>query len=248
VGSLRVVADGFGNVEKRIDYDSFGNIINDKNPSFETPFGFAGGLHDRETGLVRFGYRDYDPDVGRWTAKDPIGFWGADVDLYGSSLNDPVNRIDPEGTLGIFGAFVGGFSGAIGGFTSGLISGNGSLVAAVAGGAACWIVGAAVGSLNIFGSSAAGQAIGAIVGGIVGGGVGGATSHAVDNCGEFSWGAMGKGALTGGASAIIAAPGVSLTYIGAAGSATATALMGVSGGIMGDTVVATGVAIYSNLP
>ena len=50
---------------KRIDYDSFGNIINDTNASFEVPFGFAGGLYDRDTGLVRFGFRDYDPDVGR---------------------------------------------------------------------------------------------------------------------------------------------------------------------------------------
>jgi len=59
VGSLRIVADAAGNVVKRIDYDSFGNIINDTNPSFEVPFGFAGGLHDKDTGLVRFGYRDY---------------------------------------------------------------------------------------------------------------------------------------------------------------------------------------------
>ena len=83
VGSLRLVADGSGNVVKRISYDSFGNILEDTNPSFTTPFGFAGGLHDRDTGLVRFGYRDYDPEVGRWTAKDPIGFDGGDTDLYG---------------------------------------------------------------------------------------------------------------------------------------------------------------------
>jgi hypothetical protein len=65
VGSLRIVADTAANVLKRIEYDSFGNIIEDTNPSFAIPFGFAGGLHDRDTGLVRFGYRDYDPDTGR---------------------------------------------------------------------------------------------------------------------------------------------------------------------------------------
>jgi hypothetical protein len=48
---------------------------------------------------VRFGYRDYDPGVGRWTAKDPILFSGGDTDLYGYVLNDPVNLIDP---LGLF--------------------------------------------------------------------------------------------------------------------------------------------------
>jgi len=63
------------------------------------PFGFAGGLHDRDTGLVRFGYRDYDPDTGRWTAKDPIGFAGGDSDLYGYCVNDPVNGFDPSGLM-----------------------------------------------------------------------------------------------------------------------------------------------------
>jgi len=97
IGSLRIVADTAGNVVKRIDYDSFGNIIDDSNPGFSIPFGFAGGLHDRDTGLVRFGFRDYDPDIGRWTEKDPIFFDGGDTDLYGYVLNNPINAIDPLG-------------------------------------------------------------------------------------------------------------------------------------------------------
>jgi len=97
VGSLKTVADSAGNVVKRIDYDSFGNIIADTDPLFDMPFGFAGGLHDRDTGLVHFGNRDYDPDVGRWTAKDPFLFEGGDTDLFGYVLNDPVNAVDPLG-------------------------------------------------------------------------------------------------------------------------------------------------------
>ncbi|MFH2218846.1 MAG: RHS repeat-associated core domain-containing protein [Pseudomonadota bacterium] len=97
VGSLRIVADSSGNVVKRIEYDSFGNIIADTDPSFKVPFGFAGGLHDRDTGLIRFGYRDYDPDTGRWTAKDPIFFAGGDTDLYGYCLNNPISLTDPLG-------------------------------------------------------------------------------------------------------------------------------------------------------
>ncbi|GBC59939.1 hypothetical protein DENIS_0881 [Desulfonema ishimotonii] len=61
------------------------------------PFGFAGGLYDADTGLIRFGHRDYDPDTGRWTAKDPILFAGGDTDLYGYCLSDPVNWVDPDG-------------------------------------------------------------------------------------------------------------------------------------------------------
>ncbi|MBE0498407.1 MAG: RHS repeat-associated core domain-containing protein [Campylobacterales bacterium] len=45
----------------------------------------------------QFGYRDYDAETGKWTAKDPIGFDGGDTSLYGYVLNDPVNFIDPEG-------------------------------------------------------------------------------------------------------------------------------------------------------
>jgi RHS repeat-associated protein len=111
VGSLRVVADSSGNVVKRIDYDSFGNVISDTSPGFQVPFGFAGGLHDSDTGLVRFGFRDYGPETGRWTAKDPIGFASRDTDLYGYALNDPINNIDPEGeiimALPVIGAYIG---------------------------------------------------------------------------------------------------------------------------------------------
>jgi RHS repeat-associated protein len=68
----------------------------DTNPGFQ-PFGFAGGLADQQTGLVRFGARDYDEVTGRWTAKDPIKFKGGDSNLFGYVLNDPVNAIDPSG-------------------------------------------------------------------------------------------------------------------------------------------------------
>ena len=71
-------------------------MITDTNPGFQ-PFGFAGGVYDRDTKLVRFGARDYDVETGRWTAKDPILFAGGDTNLYGYVLNDPVNFIDPEG-------------------------------------------------------------------------------------------------------------------------------------------------------
>jgi RHS repeat-associated protein len=63
------------------------------------PFGFAGGVSDPETGLVRFGARDYDANVGRWTAKDPIRFEGAQENLYLYVGGDPVNQVDP---LGLF--------------------------------------------------------------------------------------------------------------------------------------------------
>jgi RHS repeat-associated protein len=97
LGSPRIITDSAGNVLREIEYDSYGNIIADSNPTHELPFGFAGGLYDQHTGLIRFGFRDYDPETGRWTARDPIGFAGGDTNLYGYVLGDPVNGIDPEG-------------------------------------------------------------------------------------------------------------------------------------------------------
>src|SRR4029078_9595510 len=73
-------------------------LRNDTNPGFQ-PFGFAGGLYDRDTGFVRFGARDYDSFTGRWTAKDPIRFRGGDTNLYGYVRNDPVNFFDPSGLM-----------------------------------------------------------------------------------------------------------------------------------------------------
>jgi len=46
---------------------------------------------------VRFGARDYDPETGRWTSKDPILFDGGDTNLYGYVANDPINGFDPTG-------------------------------------------------------------------------------------------------------------------------------------------------------
>jgi RHS repeat-associated protein len=97
MGSPRLVVNpSTGAVVEEIDYDEFGNVIKDTNAGFQ-PFGFAGGLYDQDTKLVRFGARDYNPVVGRWTAKDPILFAGGDTNIYGYALSDPVNRTDPSG-------------------------------------------------------------------------------------------------------------------------------------------------------
>jgi RHS repeat-associated protein len=97
LGSPRLVINtDTGAVAQRLDYDEFGRVLLDTNPGFQ-PFGFAGGLYDRDTGFVRFGARDYDPATGRWTAKDPIRFAGGDANLYGYSLGDPINGVDPLG-------------------------------------------------------------------------------------------------------------------------------------------------------
>ncbi len=97
LGSPRlVVNEATGEIAQEMEYDEFGRALKDTNPGFQ-PFGFAGGLYDRDTGLVRFGARDYDAETGRWTAKDPVLFNGGQANLYAYVGNDPVNRFDPSG-------------------------------------------------------------------------------------------------------------------------------------------------------
>lgn len=108
LGSPRLVINtATGDVAGRLDFDEYGQTTLDTNPGL-IPFGYAGGLKDPDTGLVRFGARDYDPSIGRWTTKDPIGFNGGDTGLYTYVGGDPINQADPSGLDGLdsFGAFV----------------------------------------------------------------------------------------------------------------------------------------------
>ena len=99
LGSLKqVVNTQTGVVVQQMEHDEYGNVPIDTNPGF-VPFGFAGGLFDAQTRLVRFGARDYDATVGRWTAKDPIRFEGRDVSLFGYCLSDPVGNSDVSGLV-----------------------------------------------------------------------------------------------------------------------------------------------------
>ena len=56
----------------------------------------AGGIWDEDTKLIRFGVRDYDPEVGRWTSKELLGFSGA-RNWYVYAGNNPVMYVDVNG-------------------------------------------------------------------------------------------------------------------------------------------------------
>ncbi len=98
LGSPRLIVDVVtGVIVQELRYDAFGRVTLDTNPGFQ-PFGFAGGLYDPQTGLIRFGARDYDPEIGRWTTMDPIGFGGG-LNHYSYSNQNPVNYSDPAGNV-----------------------------------------------------------------------------------------------------------------------------------------------------
>jgi RHS repeat-associated protein len=96
LGSPRIVANSTesADVPVRADYAAFGQVTGTGHDWM--PFGFAGGHFDPDTGLVRFGARDYDPTIGRWVSKDPARFEGG-ANPYVYVENDPIERTDPFG-------------------------------------------------------------------------------------------------------------------------------------------------------
>ncbi len=163
LGSVRLVVNvTTGTVAQQLDYDEFGRVLKDTSPGFQ-PFAYAGGLYDPVTKLVRFGARDYDAETGRWTAKDPILFGGGDSNLYGYTINNPLNFVDSLGLApsydfqsAIDATLMGVVAGAIGAGEFGLVTtGIGAIPAAIIGG----VVGGIIG----FTGDAVSQAVGTIV-------------------------------------------------------------------------------------
>src|SRR5690606_26981187 len=86
-GSIAMVVDSAtGEIKQKIKYSDWGEVLEDTNPGL-IPFGYAGGI--------------YDPQIGRWLAKDPIRFDGGDTNLYGYVGQDPANQVDYSGRSGI---------------------------------------------------------------------------------------------------------------------------------------------------
>ncbi len=101
LGSLRfIINTSNGTIAQRIDYDDWGNVLLNTAPDW-TPFGFAGGIYDKDTKLTRFGARDYDAESGRWATKDKSAFAGGETNFYNYCLSDTINLIDPIGYVNL---------------------------------------------------------------------------------------------------------------------------------------------------
>jgi RHS repeat-associated protein len=71
--------------------DEKGHTLSDS--SLGNPWRYRGKRVDKEVGLLYFGYRYYDPEIGRWITPDPLG----NIDgpnLYAYAHNNPMKYVD----------------------------------------------------------------------------------------------------------------------------------------------------------
>ena len=81
LGSIREMRKSNDTVVARYDYDPWGRsttVINTTLPDFN----FTGLYRHSASNLDLAVYRAYDPDLGRWISRDPIGETGG-FNLYG---------------------------------------------------------------------------------------------------------------------------------------------------------------------
>ena len=91
-----------GTISARYEYGPFGEPLRATGPAAKAnPFRWGTKYADEETGLVYYGYRFYNPTLGRWLNRDPKEEEGG-INLYAFCENDPINVFDAlgmEGTL-----------------------------------------------------------------------------------------------------------------------------------------------------
>ncbi|WP_319562708.1 RHS repeat-associated core domain-containing protein [Marispirochaeta sp.] len=109
LGSVVGMTDEWGNQKDAYSFDVWGNRYDRPhrnngnshngvgwNALSATVFGFNGKKFDPKVGLYDYGFRDYKPEVARWTTVDPIK---DGVNWYAYVGNDPVNLVDPFGLM-----------------------------------------------------------------------------------------------------------------------------------------------------
>ena len=77
----------------RYEYDVFGAIRNETGTSDNTRK-FTGKEFDADSNLYYYAARYYDPYIGRFTQRDPIG---DGVNWYAYTYNNPLKYVDPTG-------------------------------------------------------------------------------------------------------------------------------------------------------
>jgi len=98
VGHVVVQTDPSGNLVNASMYEAFGNIVDNHKTGEQGNRLASTKERDVSIGLDNHGFRYYDPEIGRYISRDPIGY-GDGLNPYLYVHNNPINHIDP---LGLF--------------------------------------------------------------------------------------------------------------------------------------------------
>ena len=94
-GNVAGLINDAGEWVARYRYNAFGNLVA-QSGTFDQPYMFSTKRFYAGFGVYDYGYRFYQPIIGRWLTRDPIGEEGG-VNLYGFVGNSPMNAVDPLG-------------------------------------------------------------------------------------------------------------------------------------------------------
>lgn len=97
IGNTLALSDISGNLINKYAYDPFGRLAG-MEETVSNPFRFVGqfGVMDEGDNLFYMRARYYDPAIGRFINKDPIGLLGG-LNMYAYVGNNPIKLIDPLG-------------------------------------------------------------------------------------------------------------------------------------------------------
>ncbi|MBI4685852.1 MAG: transglycosylase SLT domain-containing protein [Nitrospirae bacterium] len=95
LGSIKVITDSTGGIIKTYNYKAYGAIAS-QSGTLSQPYMFTSREYDSETGFYYYRGRYYNPGIGRFISKDPIGFGGG-INLYVYVHNRPTMLVDPLG-------------------------------------------------------------------------------------------------------------------------------------------------------
>ena len=96
LGSTRLVTDDSGNIVSAVTYRPFGEVYSEEGSE---DYLFNGKERDA-TGLYYYGARYYDPEIGRFITRDPLGgvtLKPQSLNRYTYCVNNPLKYVDPTG-------------------------------------------------------------------------------------------------------------------------------------------------------